>query len=188
MTTLLAIPPQNMANEILPFTDHQVTAPHSYYGQQGVSNSSRVLKDYAFGIEYIFSAAVRTYLEIDPVEDSYAHPAEKVIREALKAYNLYAPGWIINLYDAEQAKRPWLAADLLRVVGRMEASLITGWGFILAQRGLSHQDEFVRDAAVRALELWGGKAAKNILQAYVASEQVEWLADYASQVISELAV
>ena len=194
------------------FIERQLAEPHGQYGQQSVFDSDRALSNYTntlntspfskagrFSFEHykqsfvtteahiLFSDALTSALEAEPVEDSYSHPAEKIMGAALKLYGLSAQRWIAIIYDKEEATRPWFVTDLLRIVGRMELNLITPWGFLLAGKGLVHKDESVRDAAVRALELWGGVEAKRILQAYVEAEQVGWLAEFTRQVINELA-
>jgi hypothetical protein len=56
----------------------------------------------------------------------------------------------------------------------------------MASRGLSHTDLEVREAAIRALEMWGGQESIEILKAYIDSERIAWLKSYVIQAINDL--
>jgi hypothetical protein len=54
-------------------------------------------------------------------------------------------------------------APLLRLVGRMPRLQVAPWGFSLVATALKDEDLEVRDAAIKALELWRGPVALKIL-------------------------
>jgi len=123
--------------------------------------------------------------ELEPIEDGHPHPAERIIKDALKTYNLEAFDWIKSTY-LKNITRSAIAAGILRCLGRLSSELTSIWGVVMAASGLLHPDIESREAAVRALEAWGGKESLEMLKAYVDMENVPWLKDYIKQVIIDL--
>ena len=94
-----------------------------------------------------------------------------------------ASGWIQSFFLGN-ITHSGLASDTLRLVGRLSRRLVYPWGFVMAMAALSQPNIRVRDAAVRALERWGGPMARQILAAH--QETVPWLRRYVAGVISDL--
>ncbi len=132
-----------------------------------------------------FSLMILHLLEVEPIDDGFTHPAEEVIEKALKEYKILAPAWLQAIY-LKNFKRPSVAAGILRCIGRLPDDLVEPWGRDLASRGLSHPDLEVREAAIRALEMWGGQESAETLKTYIDSEPVAWLKKYGKQVINDL--
>lgn len=132
-----------------------------------------------------FSLTILHLLAVEPIDDGYSHPAEDVIEKALKKHNISAPLWVQAIYS-ENIKHPSLAGGLLRCVGRLKNDLVEPWGRNMARRGLSHPDVEVREAAIRALEMWGGQESAEALKNHTDSEPVVWLKNYLNQVIKDL--
>jgi len=124
-------------------------------------------------------------IESEPLEDGVSHPIEQRLEDELTNNPSGAPEMIQRLFD-EWSERPSFAAVLLRCLGRRHSSIVGEWGLSLASNALSHRDVEVRDAAVSALELWGGDGARQALQGRVEQEPVSWLARYMKQVITDL--
>lgn len=124
-------------------------------------------------------------LELEPIEDGYTHPAEQILEDAWKRYRLLLPNWIQSVY-IESFNRSTISAGILRCVGRLRGEIVHPWGLVMAIGGLSHFDIEVREAAVRALELWGGRESLYVLKNRVEVETVPWLADYIKQVIEDI--
>jgi hypothetical protein len=126
-------------------------------------------------------------LELEPVEAGFAHPATRIMEDAITRFGATALGWIMGAYFSNHRARPALAADILRCVGRLPLRLIRPWGPLMAISGLLHRDPEIREAAVRAFEFWGGRDSIAALQARVDAEPLPWLAGYMRQVIADLA-
>jgi hypothetical protein len=124
-------------------------------------------------------------IESEPMEDGIRHPMEQRLHRELSDNPGIAPSSIHELFH-EWQERPSFAAALLRGIGRCEASVVGQWGFDLASNALFHQDVEVRDAAVSALELWGGDQARQALQECLENEPVPYLARYMRQVVEDL--
>jgi len=124
-------------------------------------------------------------IESEPLEDGVSHPIEQRLKDELVNSPDSAPEAIQRLFD-EWRERPSLAAVLLRCLGRCDSSIVGEWGLGLASDALSHWDVEVRDAAVSALELWGGDVARQALQEHAEREPVPWLARYVKQVVADL--
>ncbi|MCL1468472.1 hypothetical protein [Argonema galeatum] len=124
-------------------------------------------------------------LELEPIEDGYIHPAERILEDAWKKYRLVFPDWIQSVY-IQSFNRSTISAGILRCVGRLPRELVHPWGLVMAIGGLSHFDIEVREAAVRALELWGGRESLYVLKTRVEVETVPWLVDYIKQVIEDI--
>ena len=123
-------------------------------------------------------------LQCEPIEDGYVHPAEHFIEECLKSSQLNADHWISATYEVT----PLLAASVLRLLGRFPSHLVGEWGLVMAMHGLSHREIDVREAAVRALERWGGDQACEALKARIDAEPTSWLAAYMTQVIKDVSM
>jgi len=132
-----------------------------------------------------FSMAILRLLEVEPIDDGYSHPAEEVMENALKKDKTLTSAWIEGIY-LENFKRPAMATGILRCVGRLKNSLVESSGRNMARRGLSHPDVEVREAAIRALETWGGQESVETLKAFIDNEPVFWLKNYLTQVITDL--
>jgi hypothetical protein len=132
-----------------------------------------------------FSMTILHLLEVEPIDDGHSHPAEEAMENALKRYKVLAPAWIQAIY-LKNFKRPSAAGGILRCIGRLKDDLVEPWGRSMAIRGLSHPELEVREAAVRALEMWGGQDSVEALKVYIDGEPVAWLKSYASQVINDL--
>ena len=130
-----------------------------------------------------FSRELLTSLEDEPIENGCLHLAEEIIRIAIETLGTVALSSIESMY-CENEHRPSICAGILRCVGRQPHELVGECGTGLARRGLIHGDPEVREAAVRAFESWGGPEAISALNAH--TEPVDWLADYVSQVITDL--
>ncbi|MGH9844185.1 MAG: hypothetical protein ACREEM_36125 [Blastocatellia bacterium] len=128
---------------------------------------------------------IQALIEIEPIEDGIRHPIERRLKDELIGNPVIAPNVIQHLFD-EWRERPVLASALLRCVGRCDFSVVGRWGVALASDALSHRNVEVRDAAVSALELWGGEEARQVLQASTEQEPVPYLASYMKQVVQDL--
>ncbi len=119
----------------------------------------------------------------EPIENGFNHPAERVIQQALRSNQSNAVSWIQAIYHENQ-NRASVAAAILRCVGRLSRGMVRPWGDFMIITGLSHSDVEVREAAVRAIEMWVDPSLSQVLQDH--DEQVPWLRDYINQVIGDL--
>jgi hypothetical protein len=124
-------------------------------------------------------------LEKEPFDNGYLHPAESIIKDALKKSNTLASQWIQSLY-LENFTRATIAAGIIRCLGYIEPERTDHWIKAIVISGLSHVYIEVREAAVRSLENWGEYDSVVILRAYVELEKETWLKEYIQQVITDL--
>ena len=73
---------------------------------------------------------------------------------------------------------------MLKCIGRLRRDLVEPWGMIMARTGLAESSIEIREAAITALEAWGGRVSLEILQDH--KESTSWLARYIKQVIEDL--
>lgn len=126
----------------------------------------------------------RTLLELlhdQPVEDGLTHPGEAVLRGALRNYAAEVRAWLAERTTSGSAVE---RASLLRLIGRLPRLQAAPWGYDLVSSALKDDELEVRDAAIKAFELWRGQAALKILGQHVESEP--WLADHLRRVVEEL--
>jgi hypothetical protein len=116
--------------------------------------------------------------EEEAIEDGMEHPAEPVLLEAIRD-----PTVVTFISDLMRDTSYRHRVALLRCVGRLPFSLAGEWGIPLATKMLTSDDIEIRDAAIRALELWGVPSAIAALRAHSAKEPVKWLADYVRLVV-----
>jgi hypothetical protein len=117
----------------------------------------------------------------EPIEDGVTHAAQSLIEKALEEDETLASEWIRAFVDAQG---PSFAAAALKCVGRLLSPGLEQWRMSLAEQALKHEDSEVRDAAVQALESWGGERAVEILTKH--HEPRPWLQDYIDRVIRDL--
>ncbi len=120
----------------------------------------------------------------EPVEDGVTHPAEHVIDEALRTNSSECRDWLSRALVEHYQTRPSIGASIVRCIGRLEFDRVGNWGMRVADDALRHKDVEVREAAVRALEAWGGCDALSMLRSH--RDSVAWLKEYVSQVIVDL--
>jgi hypothetical protein len=130
-----------------------------------------------------FMQELRSLLLSEPTERGFAHPAEELIRRSLGSCRPLTADWIQAMFT-ENIMDARLAAAILFVLGHLKRESVQPWGYAMTMTGLMHPDIEVRDAAVKALESWGGPDAVQILSRH--HEKVSWLRRYVDGVISDL--
>jgi len=121
--------------------------------------------------------------ETDPLEDGTNHPAEQIIRKALRfSEDRQIFDWFKNF--SLDIEHPSFAASVLRCLGRQENPGTSSWRAELVHRGLTVDNVEIRDAAVQAVESWGDPELANILKLHHETEP--WLREYILDVINDL--
>ncbi len=110
------------------------------------------------------------------------HPAEAVLpKGAPLLRRREGRAWLsTRLSEKAVAER----ASLLLLLGRIPRLQVAPWGYSIAEVALKDTDLEVRDAAIKALELWRGVPALKILEGHAETER--WLADHLRRVVEEL--
>jgi hypothetical protein len=173
------------------FSSNSIIATCGAYSENRSNNTGSNIQetnyDEAVSDETASKVSELTYLlHIEAIEDGYFHPAEELIEDSLKSSKFDPNHWVYTLYFTNVDTDPTLAAAVLRLLGRMPTRQVVEWGLVIALNGLSHRDVEVREAAVRALERWGGRKAFEALKAHMDVEPRPWLASYIKQVIRDL--
>jgi len=120
----------------------------------------------------------------ESIEDGVAHPAEVSINKAFHRSPSACLQTLSQVLRDNYRDRPSLCASVLRCIGRMSFDQAGHWGLKTANEALYHNDVEIRDAAIRALEKWGGNESVRTLRQHRDSE--DWLNDYVMQVILDL--
>ncbi|MBD3308639.1 hypothetical protein GF339_19675 [candidate division KSB3 bacterium] len=123
-------------------------------------------------------------IQSEPIEDGYTHPGEHVITKALHSAKKTAIYWIQGIFH-DNWRYPNIVASILRLLGRLSPKIADPWAHILVINGVIHPSIEVRDAAIRAIELWNDPRFVDFLTAHRV-EQVPWLAKYFDEVIADL--
>lgn len=126
-----------------------------------------------------------TTLIDEPIEDGVTHRAEQVINEALRTNSSECRAWLSRTLAEHCQRRPSISASIIRCIGRVDYDQVEQWGLDVVDGALRNEDVEVREAAIRALEAWGGPEALDILHHHTDTE--DWLKDYVEQVIVDLA-
>jgi hypothetical protein len=133
-----------------------------------------------------FRSELMGALRTEHIEDGMPHPSETILQDAFERNPETAIQWIQSFFTNSYYKRPAMASAILRLIGRLQYSLVGFTGMLIAVTGLTHQEVNVRDSAVRALESWGGPSSRIALENHVGKEPVPRLARYIKQVIKDL--
>ena len=132
----------------------------------------------------LFRTRLLGILEDESIEDGVAHSAEFFIKNRFQKDPVSCLDTLASLLQNSFEKRPSIAASLLRCIGRMRFEQVGHWGLETMREALVHNDVEVRDAAIRALEKWGGDESVRILQQH--RDREGWVNDYVAQVILDL--
>ena len=116
----------------------------------------------------------------NPVTPGLEHPEETTVNETLEDHGEDAAAFFASIV---LSKEPW-RGDLLRLLARAPDNLTRPWGVALAGAALSDPDIDVREAAVSALEAWGGSEARRMLESH--NDPQPWLSEFAHRVAREL--
>lgn len=116
-----------------------------------------------------------------PVEDGFNHACE------IEILRIIATGLSYSIYDAYREysnKKISIAVSLIKLLGRQSSGVFPEF-INLFKEALQHEDIEIRDAAVCALEHLCDERALPLLEDYIPTEQVDWLREYAQQVVGE---
>lgn len=116
----------------------------------------------------------------DSLEDGVKHPAEEVLAGYGSHRRLLADHLIEWISDEHHA--PSLRADLVRLFGRTDA-IDNSARARLVRAALSSRSAAIRDAAIQAVECWGGAELISILSEH--HEPNSWIKSYITKVIEE---
>lgn len=135
-----------------------------------------------------FRARLIAELKDNPIEDGIEHPAEYVIKEALRTNRGLCLAYVSRIIGEHAQSRPSTAASIIRCIGRLRPDEVAPWGTHIVEDALRHKDVEVREAGVRALEHWGGHVAFRMLCDHIRNscDEEPWLRDYVRQVIADL--
>ena len=135
-----------------------------------------------------FRARLIAELKDNPIEDGIEHPAEYVIKEALRTNRGLCLAYVSRIIGEHAQSRPSTAASIIRCVGRFKYVHVGDRGMHIVEDALRDKDAEVREAGIRALEAWGGHAALRMLYHHLSygCKEEPWLRDYVRQVIADL--
>ena len=119
-----------------------------------------------------------------PLEDGMLHPADSIVAHQLCVDKGECISSLDRAFRGFLSSRPQISAAILRLVGRLDYVDVGRSGMSLARAGLGQGDVEIREAAVRALENWGGAEATRLLRNHRDAEP--WISDYVKQVIADL--
>jgi hypothetical protein len=113
-----------------------------------------------------------------PIEDGCEHPAEQRLEVWLERFPLDGVAALTNvLEDGTYPRSP----ELLRCLGRLPYHLIRPHGAEIIRMALASKSIPLRDAAVRAFELWREPSLVPVVREH--TETVAWLAEYIRRVL-----
>ena len=122
-------------------------------------------------------AGLSAAFEARPVEDCVAHPAERILEDAMRGDGQSLVRNPAVARCSETAHR--LAASTLRCLGRLSRPGSAMWRAALVRDTLASGDAELRDAAVQAAESWGDPDLISVLRSHRESEP--WLREYVNE-------
>ena len=112
-------------------------------------------------------------------EDGMAHPAERIIVDALGKEESFS--WFLALVN--DLAYLSIAPPVLRCLGRMVDVGTKQWRVDLVTSALATTEAEVRDAAVQVVESWAGEELLTVLESH--DEAVPWIRDYINDVLAD---
>jgi len=165
-------------------------APLGNVGEQSQSESSTTstkpdsegqrnfdLKEFEIHVHNLYQT-----LQQEPVLDGFNHPGLSILIRAFESYPNVAAQWMHD--QITNLSRPSIAADILRLLCRFKPHT-SAWRRDVVVAALQSKSDELRDAAIQAVETWAEPELVALLKAH--SDTAPWLADYATQVIRDLA-
>lgn len=125
---------------------------------------------------------VHQSLQQEPVLDGFDHPGLTILIDAFGNYPDAAARWMKD--QLANPARASVAADILRLLCRFKPGTPVWRSEIVATALQSNADE-LRDAAIQAVESWAEPELVMLLEGH--ADAAPWLADYAAQVLEDLA-
>ena len=118
-----------------------------------------------------------------PVEAGMTHESERTLARALSnCQDEDVLGWIAEF--CTDFGRPSVAASILRCLANLHNPGTTEWRIKLVRNALHTGHIEIKEAAVRAVEHWGGSDLLTVLSSH--QEDVPWLREYIEGVIDDL--
>jgi predicted HAD superfamily Cof-like phosphohydrolase len=131
----------------------------------------------------LFRARLLSTLRAEPVENGVGHHAEELLKSAFMTAPEPTAMRTQSLFT-ELLGNPAVAAGLITCVGRLRFELVRDVAGSLVVGGLAQANVEIREAAIGAIEQWGGKHFVPILEKHIEPET--WLATYVDKVLRDL--
>ena len=138
-----------------------------------------------------FQARLETFVNAlsgETIDEGYRMPSEDMFLQLLQKNKEEVSRWFHTLENDESDSAD-LISKIIYMTSHISFETISQAGtttFLIdwAQRGLTHPNLDVQEAAIGAFENWRGSLALYALNEFYSSEQ--WLQQYVHQIISEL--
>lgn len=175
-SNILRFPQRQLANSL----PEVIPTPHSFVlvGSESVKRTENVL----------FSKQLNELelsLSID-VEDGFTHPGQRIIEDLL-SISIDGLMCIREFFD-ERLGVVSVTVRLLKCLGHIEYNKLRNIASYIVRQGLSSSNTEIREASVRAIELWGSQDLVIVLTDFVSKETSPWLVNYINGVISDLSI
>lgn len=126
------------------------------------------------------AARLSAAFETNSLEDGIDHPAEEILREALRSVRSeLVLDWFEEFIVDQMCSS--FAASVLHCLGRQTSPGTPSWRVKLIRGALAQDDIELRDAAVQSAELWDDWELLDVLRAH--HEPEPWLREYIRDVI-----
>jgi hypothetical protein len=128
-----------------------------------------------------FAQEICSLISLQPVENGFTHPAEKILMEALANQEEDVIRWIESILED---KNPYLVASVISCLGRVTEKSHPAWAINIVGEALEHSNVAVRDAAAQVLESWETPQVLGLLSKH--KEKVPWLQEYIGKIVIQL--
>jgi hypothetical protein len=132
-----------------------------------------------------FSICVRDLyltLQQEPVLDGFNHPGQPILIKIFESYPGAASEWMLD--HITKLSYPSRTADIIRLLCRFRPRT-SAWRSQIVAAALRSSSVEVRDAAIQAVESWAEPELVSLLRKH--SDTAQWLAEYAAQIIRDIA-
>jgi len=126
-------------------------------------------------LEREFTQRLKLYILEEPFEYGYETKADELIRKNLEVNSSATKEWLNSIYLNNFSNSEY-TIGILRLIARLEIEEISPQGPTMAIAAISHQDEEIQEAAIRAFESWSSLQHIEILKSVKVKS--DWLSDY----------
>jgi hypothetical protein len=169
----------------IPKIDNRVFIPNDIEYNNSVSSENTLNTKRRNELEKRFTQQFVSYILEDDFEYGMESKAHILVKDRMKINAAVTKEWINGIY-VNNIKNSDILIGILRVIALFEREELFPIGDTIALAALSHENEIVKETAIRAFESWGGIKSIEILETVSVSSK--WIQEYLNDVLSDLKI
>lgn len=162
-----------------------LTRLNKYYSTKNITSSTvdDTQKQTEKTIQKEFEEKLLFYFQNEEIGLGTYTEADKLLESYLNDFNNLTQGMISNIFR-KNIKEPEILCKLLLLISRLNPSKIDQTGHVIAMAALNHNNNDVKEYAIRVFENFSDESSLEFLEE--SKQDVFWLQEYKEEIIQEL--